>query len=91
MLKQNSLLIKKPTEKEIERKEDKMVGYKIYLIIATQKVGYAVDETLAISDRTDSLISKESLPGWMDFRTLYFFYFENFNDSSDYVKRIHVK
>ena len=63
-----------------------MLHNNIYLVLVTQKCGFAVDEHAAANDKM--VLPRESIPSWMDFHTLYFFKFTDFNDDSETTKKV---
>lgn len=71
------------------KKEENMIGSKVYLVFATPRLGFAVDEAAAQEEKI--ILAKENLPSWMEFNTLYCFLFSDFNDASESALKIHVR
>jgi hypothetical protein len=66
-----------------------MLGTRVYLVFATQRLGYPIDEAAAHEEKI--ILGKENLPSWMEFNTLYCFLFTDFNDASESAFKIHVR
>lgn len=82
-------MVKQAIERDIEKKEKDMIKNRIYLVFATMKTGFATDELAASKDSL--ILTKDMLPSWMEFHVLYFFKFDEFNDDSEFTKKIHVR